>query len=188
MLSDYQRGLRDRFLAADVSPPPDPWRPAGSGPVAVGGLLGVGFAPDPVTGRDLVLVASNSGLGVLDAATGERLARDGDEDLGYPDGPDLSCPGIGPLEGTRVRVAGLFGGGLHATSGDGWSVDVVSPDWPHDRVLLSTHGGPWRGEPGEHWWHIAHIDVTELRAAGFSPSGRTLAVATSADLTLFART
>lgn len=24
-------------------------------------------------------------------------------------GPDLSCPGIGPLAGTRIRIAGLFG-------------------------------------------------------------------------------
>jgi hypothetical protein len=84
-------------------------------------------------------------------------------------------------------VAGLFGGGLHTTSGDGWSVDVVSPDWPHHQVLLSTGGGPWRGEPGEQWWHVARVDHAELRAAGFSPSGRTLAIATSADLTLFTR-
>ncbi|WP_404870651.1 hypothetical protein ACI1MP_36490 [Kitasatospora griseola] len=33
-------------------------------------------------------------------------------------GPDLSCPGFGPLAGTEVRIAGLFGGGLHSTSED----------------------------------------------------------------------
>jgi len=40
-------------------------------------------------------------------------------------GPDLSCAGIGPLDGTRVRVAGLYGGGSHTTTADGWRVEVI---------------------------------------------------------------
>ncbi|GLY50800.1 hypothetical protein [Lentzea sp. NBRC 102530] len=184
-LTDYQLGLRTRFLAAPVVAAPAPWRPADNHEIAVGGLLGVGFGVDPVSGRDLLLlVVSSQGLGLLDAVTGERLARDRDDDLGWPD-DDLTCPGIGVLEGVRVPVAGLAGGGLH-TGADGWSVDVVSPDWPHDRVLLSTWS-PFRGEHGEGWWHVFHSRHSELRAAGFSPSGRTLVVATSSDVTLWTR-
>lgn len=82
---------------------------------------------------------------------------------------------------------GLFGGGLHTTTRDGWSVDVVSPEWPHDRVILSTDGGIHEGPGGGTWWHVFHCDHSELRAAGFSPSGLTLAVATSGDLTLWTR-
>ena len=87
-----------------------------------------------------------------------------------------------------MRIAGLFGGALHSTTEDGWTVEVVSPGWPHHRVLLSADGGLCRGPAGEEWWHIFHAHYSELRTAGFSPSGRTLAVATSSEITLWTRT
>lgn len=37
------------------------------------------------------------------------------------------------------------------------------------------------------WWHVFHADYSELRAAGFSPSCRTLVIATSSDVTLIVR-
>ncbi|WP_191298699.1 hypothetical protein [Lentzea cavernae] len=181
-LTDHQLGLRARFLAAPTVAAPEPWRPSGHHVSAVGGLLGVGFASD--SGRDLLLVASTRGLGLLDTVTGERLARDREPDSGWPD-DDLTCPGIGPIARRRVPMAGLMGGGLH-TGAEGWSVDVVSPDWPHERVLLST-GSPYEGAHGETWWHVFHSRHSALRAAGFSPSGLTLVVATSSDVTLWTR-
>ncbi|GGX97748.1 hypothetical protein [Streptomyces hiroshimensis] len=189
MLSEYQQDLRDRFLSAPVVPAPDPWRPVSAHLIPIGGLLGVGFALDPASGKDLLMVVSSNGHGLFDASTGERLARDYDPDpeTSTPTGPDLSCPGLGSLAGTQVRIAGLFGGGLHTTTDDGWTIQVFSPDWPHHRVLLSADGGLCRGPAGEKWWHIFHSSWSELRAAGFSPSGRTLAVATSSDITLFTR-
>jgi hypothetical protein len=189
MISEYQQGLRDRFLSARVIDPPDLWRSvfAPWSPVPVGGLLGVGFGVDPSSGNDLLMVVSTQGHGVFDASTGVKVARDREPEVEEPTGPDLSCTGIGPLAGTRVRIAGLFGGGLHTGTDDGWGIDVVSPDWPHHRVLLSTGRGPWQGSAGEQWWHVFHADYSELRAAGFSPSGRTLAVATSSDVMLWAR-
>jgi hypothetical protein len=177
-------GMRARFLAAPEARAPEPW--GDRVVVAVGGLVGVGFGTDPDSGRDLLLVASGTGLGLL-GATGERLARDYDQERGHPDG-DLTCPGIGPLAGTRVRMAGLYGGGLHTVSADGWGVEVVGPDWPHHRVLLSAPGhSPWAGDHGVTWWHIFHSRYMPLRAAGFSPSGRTLAVAVGSDVTLWSR-
>ncbi|WP_219637066.1 hypothetical protein [Streptomyces sp. AJS327] len=167
---------------------PAPWRPVLDRTTPIGGLLGVGFALHPDDGRDLVMVVSSDGHGLFDARTGEKLARDRDPDpeSSTPeDSPELCCPGLGPVSGVPVRIAGLFGGGLHSSAPTGWSVDVVSPEWPHERVILSTRGGVHRGEPGETWWHVHHADYSELRAAGFSPSGRTLAVATSSDLTLW---
>jgi hypothetical protein len=184
-------GIRARLLAAPVVPAPPPWRPALEPCAAVGGLLGIGFATHPDTGHDLVMVVSHDGHGLFDAVTGERLARDRDPDPrdSTPDeAPDLTCPGLGPIAGRRVHIAGLFGGGLHTGTGDGWTLEVVSPAWPNDRVLLSSGSAMPYPEPhGEGWWHIFHADRSELRAAGFSPSGRTLAVATSSDLTLWTR-
>ncbi|GHE26144.1 hypothetical protein GCM10018781_78220 [Kitasatospora indigofera] len=191
MISDYQQRTREQFLSVSVISPPAPWRLVLDRRTPVGGLLGIGFALAPDDGRDLVMVVSVDGHGLFDAVTGEKIARDRDPDPegSTPDSvPDLSCPGLGPIAGTRVRIAGLFGGGLHTTTEDGWTLEVVSPEWPHDRVLLSTDGGiPHNGAHGESWWHIFDSNYSELRAAGFSPSGRTLAVATSSDLTLWTR-
>ncbi|MGW4408551.1 hypothetical protein ACWEJ6_31260 [Nonomuraea sp. NPDC004702] len=156
----------------------------------IGGLLGIGFAVHPESRRDLVMVVSSDGHGLFDAVTGEKVSRDRDPDPdnSTPDAsPDLTCPGLGPVAGSRVHIAGLFGGGLHSTTPDGWCLDVVSPEWPNARVLLSAGGDIYRDPPGQGWWHIFHADYSIFRAAGFSPSGLTLAVATSSDLSLWTR-
>ncbi|GFH36717.1 hypothetical protein [Streptomyces pacificus] len=190
MITAYQQKLRERYIAATLMPAPEPWRPVLDRGTPVGGLLGIGFAAHPDSGHDLVMVVSGDGHGLFDAVTGEKIARDRDPapETSTPDAhPDLACPGLGPIAGVPVRVAGLFGGGLHSTTPDGWTLDVVSPEWPHDRIILSTDGGSHRGPAGGTWWHVFHSASSELRAAGFSPSGRTLAVATSSDLTLWTR-
>lgn len=195
VLTPYQQTLRDRMLAAPVLPAPEPWRPVFASCAPVGGLLGIGFAthPDshPDRGNDLVMVVSHDGHGLFDAVTGEKIARERDPDPedATPDSTaDLTCPGLGPIAGTRVRIAGLHGGGLHLTAAGGWGLEVVHPAWPHERVLL-THGSgmPHREPHGEGWWHIFNSHYSELRTVGFSPSGHTLAVATSSDLTLWTR-
>jgi hypothetical protein len=192
-ITAYQRALRDRLLAAPVVPAPAPWRPVFEEAygAAVGGLLGIGFASHPDSGHDLVVVVLHDGHGLFDAVTGEKIARDRDPDPedSTPDAvTDLTCPGPGPVAGSRVRIAGLFGGGLHATTEDGWILEAVTPAWPNDRVLLSVDGGlPHSGPHGEEWWHIFHSSYSELRAFGFSPSGETIAVATSSDVSLWTR-
>ncbi|MFD4697647.1 hypothetical protein [Streptomyces niveus] len=178
---------------APVVPAPEPWRPvfAYKYGAPVGGLLGIGFASHPDDGRDLVMVVSQDGHGLFDAVTGEKIARDRDPDPddSTPDAvADLACPGLGPISGTRVRIAGLFGGGFHTTTEDGWTLEVVAPAWPNHRVLLSGDGGILHSGPhGERWWHIYHSHYSELRAFGFSPSGETIAVATSSDVCLWTR-
>lgn len=190
MLSNYQQQLRDRFLTAPVLPAPEPWQPVLDRRTPIGGLLGIGFAAHPDDGRDLVMVVSQDGHGLFDTVSGEKIARnrDPDPDTSTPDAtPDLTCPGLGPITGTHVHIAGLFGGGLHQTTPDGWTLDVVAPEWPNDRVLLSAGGDIYKDPPGQGWWHVFHSDYSTFRAAGFSPSGLTLAVATSSDLTLWTR-
>jgi hypothetical protein len=192
VLTEYQQRLRERYLSAPLTGPPEPWRATGATGfyVPVGGLQGVGFGVHPETGDDLLMVVSMDGFGLLDATTGAKIARDRhpDPQVATPDGPDLACPGIGVLTGTRVTIAGLFGGGLHATTEDGWTIHVVAPEWPHHRVILSADGGANAGEPGTSWWHIFDDQQHgDFRAAGFSPSGGTLVVATSSDVTLFVK-
>jgi len=109
LITEYQQKLRERYLAAPVLPAPDPWQPVLDRRTPIGGLLGVGFAACPDSGRDLVMVVSSDGHGLFDAVTGEKIARDRDPDLdtSTPDAhPDLACPGLGPIAGVPVRIAG----------------------------------------------------------------------------------
>ncbi len=182
--------LRARFRDAKVGPAPPPWRPPAAAPrgIAVGGLLGVGFHAHPETGADLLLVASSRGRGLFDCATGERLARDRADDYDEPDGPDLSCAGIGVLAGRRVRMAGLYGGGLHHVTPDAWTIRAVAPAWPNQRVMLVHPFHEPAADPDRGGWHVIYDDrPCELRAAGFAPSGNTLVVASSCDVVLFVR-
>ncbi|WP_394365642.1 hypothetical protein [Streptomyces sasae] len=110
-LSPYQQAMRQRLLAAPVVQAPDPWRRIAYTPV--GGLLGIGFAPHPGSGQDLVMVLSHDGHGLFDAATGEKIARDRDadpEDSSRDADPALWCPGLGPV--ARTGASNRFGKAL----------------------------------------------------------------------------
>ncbi len=101
---------------------------------------------------------------------------------------ELQADGIGPLGGLAIRMTGLYGGGLAISTPDGWSATRFALDWPDESLLLEP---PWvsvlcakRGEP----LRFTKIAVeSEVRAWGFSPTGRTLILAASSDVTFFAR-
>lgn len=175
--------LRSRLTMIDKlerSQPPPPWRVVTR--VAVGGLEGVGFAD----AAELLLVISSSGTGVFDCRSGERVARDESSDL---DSVNLVASGIGPLAGQRVRMAGLNGGGLPNGTSDGWGIELYPPSWPDEELVLSQPGQTmlWT-KPGQQV-SLTKLGgfVTEIRAFGFSPSGRSLIIATSSDLEIFGR-
>ncbi|MGJ3227083.1 hypothetical protein ACQEUV_17225 [Micromonospora aurantiaca (nom. illeg.)] len=187
-MREHQQQLRDRFLAAQVMPTPEPWLalPTPHKYIPVGGLLGVGFAqrrrhPHGRLPRRPRPVRSGQR-----ARRPPAIANPIRTSVFRP-GRTCPAPGFGPLADTRVRIAGLFGGGLHTTTEDGWTVDIVAPDWPDERAMLSINGDIYRGTVGTHWWPIVDSNYSELRAAGFSASGRTLVVATSSDITLWHR-
>ena len=123
---------------------------------------------------------------MFDARTGERVARDYEDDWPGYDPLTLHAEGIGPLAGVSVPQAGMAGGGLPVCTSDGWHLDVMAIWWPVRHVLLSRlFGAP--PSPGGGSTVVAEDGACTLRAAGFSPTGRTAAVATSCDLMLFAR-
>ncbi len=176
--------LRQRFAYLDglpVSEPPAPWErlPA----IAVGGLWQVGFAP----GSDLLLLLSSSGRGVVDCLSGERLARD-DGDY-YADGPSLEAEGIGPLEGHLIAIAGPSGGALTRVTHDGWGIELHPLSWPEEELFVCPPGETmlWQ-RPGA---ESALVKVRPLPSAlvayGFSPTGRSLVIATSSDLEIYRR-
>lgn len=172
--------LRKELRALRTVPPPTPWRKVGV--VAVGGLRAVGFDRE----TELLLIVSSAGRRVVDCLTGQKVARDEDEH--HEDERHLEAVGIGPLQGKTVRVAGLPGGGLPVSTHDGWSVEVVTLDWPTHEILLiepfCSLYDSLRGKPGR--FHKIGSE-SELRACGFSPSGLSLVVATSSEVMVFGR-
>lgn len=179
-MTSHKETLRSAVRAATVVDVPPGWRETGFH--GVGGLTAVAFGDDD----RYLLVISHQGRGVFDCETGERVARDDAEptpDSGWLDEYGLTAVGIGPLEDQRVRIAGLWGGALARMTRYGWSTERIQMPWP-DEILLVHPSHEWIGKPGARLYRLRD-PISEVRAFGFSPSGRFLALATGADLTLY---
>lgn len=179
--------LKERFHELDrlptISVLPEPWSNRTN--VAVGGLTDVGFAD----ASDLLICMSSTGLGVFDCLTGARVARDDSTDFDF-DAGNLLVSGIGPLEGKRIRTAGLAGGGLASGTHDGWCVERHPFAFPDEELFVGPPGQTMLWTQHGVQTHLYKLGgfVTELRAYGFSPTGRSFIVATSSDVLIFART
>jgi len=180
MYTKHLDPLRKELRELQTRSPPQPWQKVGE--FAVGGLLSIGFDRE----SELLLIVSSTGRGVVDCQSGQRVARDDGEY--YEDNMYLEAVGIGPLQGKILRVSGLHGGGLPVTAGDGWSVEIITLDWPACEILLlepfaslydSLDGKPSR-------FHKIGNEL-ELRACGFSYSGHSFVVATPSDITIYGR-
>jgi hypothetical protein len=99
VLSEYQQQLRARYLSAPLVGAPEPWRGIGGPPsyVLVGGLQDVGFGVHPDTGADHLMVVSIDGFGLIDAASGVKLARDREP------APEVSIPSAPRCAARRNR-------------------------------------------------------------------------------------
>jgi hypothetical protein len=112
-------------------------------------------------------------------------------DAGAPDWEnpsELEAFGIGPLEGQLVRIAGLYGGGLSLGTPDGWALESLEIDWP-DKSLLLTAPSSWLYETraGRSSAFTKIEADSTLRAYGFSPTGKSLVVALTSDITIYSR-
>jgi hypothetical protein len=179
--TDHMAELRQRIQALTTQAPPHPWKRVTS--AAVGGLEAVGFADN----SDLLLVISTSGRGVFECSTGERIARDREpptHDCDWYDIVRLAAVGIGPLANTRIKIAGLYGGGLPTSTEDAWQLSVIAPIWPDHRVILSS---PFQSLYTNLAANVQVFEDYDIRAYGFSETGRSFVIATSSDVTLFSR-
>lgn len=177
---DHLEPVRMKVRVAQVSNPSSPWSLIGT--IAVGGLTEVGFDEE----SELMLVISSQGRSVIDCMTGQKIARDRsvDNTETWYGTNILIGLGFGPLRGKQVRLAGITGGGLAICTKDGWSVEVMPIDWPDEcLLLLEPYSSIFQG--GARFTKLAV--VREVRAFGFSFSGKSLVIATSSDITIFAR-
>lgn len=163
--------LCDRWQSSGGEGMPAPWLETEI--QAVEGVNSVGLG----RGGSLLLVVSERGRGLFDCRTGERVALDRhrDEDA-WLDRSALTVVGIGPLSGERVRIAGVFGGGLPVLTRDGWSVHRAHVFGTH-YVWAERDGEDGPGGAGNPFYKLG--DQDEPLACGFSESGNTLVVAWS---------
>jgi hypothetical protein len=143
-------------------------------------LTEIGFTPDE---RHLLLV-SHSGRGLIELETGLLVARDADEprsDSAWLNEPLRRAVGIGPADGVPINVVGLWGGHLPQATADGWRILVERTSRDEKILLAHSAGGPrWVPDRPDR-------PTTEVRAAGFSSTGRFFVIATASDVAIFAR-
>jgi len=174
--------LNDRLRRLKVEAVSLPWRRA---PVhAVGGLTEVGYVPD----SDLLLAVTSTGRGLFDCLSGQRIGRDRTppEEGGWYDETGLLAQGIGPAEQQFIRLAGLHGGGLRRAARDGWSLEMVAPDWPLQSIIIQPPGCCVLIERFADGCTKIEEDH-ELRAFGFSETGRSFVIAVSHSLMIYSR-
>jgi hypothetical protein len=173
--------LNDRLRRIKIEPVLPPWQRTVH---AVGGLTEVGYVP----ATDLLLTVTSTGRGLFDCISRQRVARDRTppDEGGWYDETGLLAQGIGSAELHLIRLAGLHGGGLPRVARDGWSLELVAPDWPLQRIIVQP---PGRGVLIEQFADgCAGIEEDyEIRAFGFSDSGRSFVVAVSHSLMIYSR-
>ncbi|MBC7879329.1 MAG: hypothetical protein H7Y59_19335 [Anaerolineales bacterium] len=142
---------------------------------AIGGLTEIGFS----SGEDYILILSSSGRSVISLASREIIARDHEQPSYNADWIDLlqkAVRGIDILCDEWIQVVGLWGGSLNTHCSTGWSVNVRYEDQTEFAYIAQKE---------------SNIDVfidkpiTEIRAFGFSNTGRFLVLATGSDLSLY---
>ena len=103
---------------------PKGWTHKGS--FSVGGFEYFGFAET----SSVLFIASSQGRGLVDMATGERIARDYSTDYEI-NGTFLTCKGFDVLEDEKIKLAGKYGGSMLPVSNIyGESIVMVAPLYP----------------------------------------------------------
>ncbi|MBD2794298.1 hypothetical protein [Xenorhabdus szentirmaii] len=149
--------------------------------IAVGGLTEIGFSR--ITNH--LLIISSSGRSVIDCTTGERLARDYEDDGDWYNAHELTCQGIGPISNETVTIAGLCGGGLPLANQYGETLERTAQNWPIEELYFcQLNSSPFTARFQAGCYHISSGYIT---CCGFSWNGEFIVMATSSDVTIWNR-
>ncbi|SHN76973.1 hypothetical protein SAMN05216311_11368 [Chitinophaga sp. CF418] len=154
---------------------------------SVGGLENIGYAP----GQDKLIVLSNQGRGIFDCIKGEKIARQhNDSDWWeYFNQTTNSIAGFDILDQIEISTCGLYGQDhLRKITDDGWALTISKPepdDTPFEEYLVQRIYlvSPDKKET----IFVTKDGPCELRAFGFSDTGKSFIVALSCDLTIYSR-
>ena len=107
-----------------VAKAPKGW--AHKGYFSVGGLEYFGFSET----SSVLFIASAQGRGLVDMASGKKIARDSSMDYEINE-VNLTCDGFDVLQGEKIKLAGKYGGSmLPVSNAHGERIVMVSPLYP----------------------------------------------------------
>jgi len=100
----------------------------------------------------------------------------------------LEAQSIGDLKDKTIKMAGLYGGGLPTYTKDGWQLESVTLNWPEEMILLVEPNSNLYGSICNRADNLTKVEQdSEIRACGFSYTGRSFIVATSSDVAVYTR-
>jgi hypothetical protein len=152
---------------------------------AIGGLENIGYADN----SDNLIVLSSQGRGIFNCVTGEKINRDSIDWWSQFDELTSTINGFGLLENAIIKTSGLYGKYLlPKETTDGWSLvkrENEFDDHPFEKNLVTKIflASPTK----EQIIFISKDGPCELRSFGFSPTGHSLIVALSCELTIWSR-
>lgn len=153
--------------------------------VSIGGLYNVGYTDN----SDNLIVLSSQGRGVIDCLTGGKIYRDSvDWWAGFEETSD-TIMGFGPEAGKNIKIYGVNNPiNFNIKTANGWELTVANPasdDPPFERfnvtkVYLNNYS------LAEHDF-ITKDGACELRALGFSQTGRSFVIALSCEIVIWTK-
>jgi len=154
---------------------------------AIGGLENVGFSPD----SDLLIVLSSQGEGIFDCKEGLKIARESNNGDWWNRFDEItnSIVGFNVLENINIKTHGLYGeDNLPKITEDFWILEKTSPmpdDKPFEKYLVQKI---YLISPNKKKRiFITKDGPCELRAYGFSDTGKTMIVASSCEIVIYAK-
>lgn len=166
---------------ADVAVQAGPWQQVLVRAVGAVTALGIDRKSEDI------IVTSGNGQSIISGVTGEIIYRNREDD-----GLDRAA-----LKGTRLDhpaderfdMAGLYGGGLRTVTDDGWTVERYADYCLLHPPKASIHylHPKWADNTFDATFHVLDKGGEDIRALGFSWTGRTLVCATSSTLTIWGR-
>lgn len=182
-MDSYKEENRKRLInlleRIKVKKNPEGWRHVMS--MGVGGLLSVGFSKNKT---NLLLVVSSSGRSLIDCSTGDKIERDYEEYEGLDDW-NLTCMGIGALKDEKIIVCGLNSGGLPQSNSAGETLELVSPNWPEQDLILCRENKCSVIDGHQDYCNIIYTE--HLRGFGFSWCGNYIVAACGSDFDIWER-
>lgn len=150
---------------------------------AIGGLTEVGFS---INQPEILLVISSQGRGTIDCSKFEKIDRSEDILGDWVNYQEMWALGIGIVEGEKINIAGLHGGGLPYRNIEGDGIQSMPLDWPIiDLVFEPKFESIYSKKDSENCVRI--FRGFELRAYGFSRTGNSFVTATSSEVNIYRR-
>lgn len=180
ILTDYEFQLLLKARGIKPSVPPHPW--GNMIVISAAGVVAGGW-----TKEENYVVISSNGYSINNATSGERIERNYNSELTYKNISKDYLHFTIPSNDETIDIHGIDAGdGIHITE-EGWVVELIYPWWPRVSIMMkNVHVKNIAAK--EYLDDVYILDIPRLDGwmkAGFSPSGKHLAILGSGGVVMF---